>query len=401
MEEFWNSLVDQAQVYGPQLVKAALVMVAFILAAYLVRWVVAAAIDRTGLARKLKELASAGDAGTPPSEPGVSLGQSLAKAAFWIVILTGLMQALAITGATRISEALDAVVRPVMDYLPNVIGAALVFAVFLIIANVVREAFKAVFVFADGVPQRLGLTAAPVQISAMAANLAFGILIIIGAIVAFDVLDIAAVSAPASTLLSDIVGIIPNVLAAGVILAIFVVIGRFVATLIRRVLPGTGVDSAIRELGLLKGSDADLTATVVIARVSLFLIVLLGLVAALNVLGIEELTEAMRTVLDMGTQILFGALIIFAGVFIARIVSNAMASAGDGATDVAANIVKWIVIVLSVILGVSRMGLDPSGGQFILDVAKWMVIGGAAAFALAFGWGGREWAARQLEKWRS
>ena len=129
-----------------------------------------------------------------------------------------------------------------------------------------------------------------------------------------------------------------------------------------------------------------LTASKVIARVSLFLIVLLGLVAALNVLGIDSLTYAMNVVLDMGVQIIFGALIIFAGVFVARLVSSAMDSTGAGATDVTARVMKWIIIILSVILGISRMGLDPTGGVFILDVAKWMVIGGAAAFAIAFGW---------------
>ncbi|MEQ9505209.1 MAG: mechanosensitive ion channel [Hyphomonas sp.] len=408
MQEFWNNLVEQAQTYGPQLVKAALVMLAFIIAAYVVQWLIVAAIDKTGLAKQMNKLVRPSKAAAPdPSpepaaaDPSASLGKSLAKAAFWIVILIGLMQSLAIAGATRISGALDAVVRPVMDYLPNVIGAALVFAIFLIVANVVREAFKAIFVFADGMPNRLGLTTGPVQISSMVASVAFGALVIIGAIVAFDVLDIAAVSEPASALLSDIIGILPQVLAAGVILAVFVIIGRFIAALVERVLPGTGIDSAASELGLLKGADTGLTASKVIAKVSLFLIVLLGLVSALNVLGVEALTNAMAIVLEMGSQILFGAVIIFAGVFIANLVSSAMESAGEGASDVAARIVKWVVIVLSVIVGISRMGLDPTGGLFILDVAKWLVIGAAAAFALAFGWGGRDWAARQLEKWRS
>lgn len=394
MEEFWNGIVAQAQAYGPQLVKAAFVMVAFIIGAYVVRWLIGAAIDRTGLAKKAN-LRISGSGATQ------TLGQSLAKAAFWITILIGLMQSLAIAGATQISAALNGVIEPIMNYLPNVIGAALIFGIFLIIANVVRETLKAVLVFADGVPEQFGLASGPTNISGITATVGFAVLTIVGAIMAFDVLDIAAISVPANELLTEIIGIIPNVLAAGVILAVFVIIARFVSDLVLKVLPGTGVDSAISTLGLLKGADTGLTATSIIARVSMFLIVLLGLVAALNVLGIEALTYAMSVVLDMGVQIIFGALIIFAGVFIARLVSTAMSSTGAGATDAAANVVKWIIIGLSVILGVSRMGLDPTGGVFILEVSKWLVIGAAAAFAIAFGWGGREWAARQLENWRS
>ena len=393
MEEFWRNTANQAQAYGPQLIKAALVMIAFIIGAFIVRWLIAAAIDRTGLAKKANASTTTSDS--------KSLGTSLAEAAFWVTILIGLMQALAIAGATQISSALHGVIDPILAYLPNVIGAALIFGIFIIIANVVRETLKAVLVFGDGMPERFGLATGRVNISGIVASVAFAVLVIIGAIMAFDVLAIEAISAPANELLTDIIGIIPNVLAAGVILAIFVLIGRFVANLILKTLPGTGVDSAVAELGLLKGADMGLTASKVIARVSLFLIVLLGLVAALNVLGIDSLTYAMNVVLDMGVQIIFGALIIFAGVFVARLVSSAMDSTGAGATDVTARVMKWIIIILSVILGISRMGLDPTGGVFILDVAKWMVIGGAAAFAIAFGWGGRDWAARILESWRS
>ena len=119
MEEFWRNTVDQAQAYGPQLIKAALVMIAFIIGAFIVRWLIAAAIDRTGLAKKANASTTTSDS--------KSLGTSLAEAAFWVTILIGLMQALAIAGATQISSALHGVIDPILAYLPNVIGAALIF----------------------------------------------------------------------------------------------------------------------------------------------------------------------------------------------------------------------------------------------------------------------------------
>lgn len=392
MEQMWNNFMAQMEAYGPNILKAALVMIAFIVVAFIARWLISAAIDRTGLAKKANETTAADKK---------SLGASLATAAFWIVILVGLVQSLAIAGATQISRALNGVVNPIMDYLPNVIGAVLIFAIFLIVANVVKHALKAILVFADGMPERFGFADGPVNISGITSYVAFSIVTLLGAITAFDVLAIAAISDPANALLNDIIGIIPNILAAGVILAVFVLVARFVADLLRRVLPGTGVDSAVSELGVLKGADAGLTASSIAARVAQFLIVLLGVIAALNALGIDTLTGAMDVVLEMATQIIFGALIIFAGVFTARLVTGAMAATGSGASDVAANVVKWSIIVLSVILGISRMGLDPTGGEFILNVAEYLVMGGAAAMALAFGWGGRDWAAKQLENWRS
>ncbi len=392
MEEFWNNLVVQAQTFGPNLIKAALVMIAFIIAAMIVRWLVSAAIDKTGLAKRANTLNTTG---------GKSLGASLSSAAFWVIILIGLMQSLAIAGATQISDALNRVISPIMAYGDNIIGAILVFGIFLIVANVVKQALSAILVFADGLPEQFKLASGPVNVSGISATIASALIILIGAITAFDVLDMAAISQPANALLQDIVGILPNLLAAVVILGIFVVVARFVGNLIAGVLPGMGLDGAVAELGILKGADSGLTASVVTSRLAQFFIVLLGVIAALNALGIDTLTYAMDVVLSMGAQIVFGAVIIFAGVFIARLVTSAMASTGSGATDVAANLVKWIIIILSVILGISRMGLDPTGGEFILNVAQYLVMGGAAAFAIAFGWGGKDWAARQLEAWRA
>jgi hypothetical protein len=166
-------------------------------------------------------------------------------------------------------------------------------------------------------------------------------------------------------------------------------------------LPGFGIDSAVAELGVLKGADSGMTASGVIAKGSLFFIVLLGLIQALKALKFDALTDAMNVVLSMGAQIAFGSVIIFAGVFLARLITGVMSSAGSGASDVAANVVKWVIIILSVILGISRMGLDPTGGTFILHVAEYLVIGASAGLVIAFGLGGKDWAGKQLERWRS
>ena len=113
------------------------------------------------------------------------------------------------------------------------------------------------------------------------------------------------------------------------------------------------------------------------------------------------LTDALAIVLDMGAKIVFGAFIIFAGLFFGRMVGNLMAASGSGASDAVAGILKWVIIIFFVILGISRMGLDPTGGEFILNIAEYFIMGAAAAAAIAFGWGGKDWAAAQLEKLRS
>ena len=392
MEAIWNDIVASFERYGPNVLYAILILVGFIIAAYIVRWIIAKAVDATGFAKK---------ANAESRKDVKSLGSSLATAAFWVIILVGVVQALTQLGLNQVTDPLNGMLQEIFDYLPRIIGAILIFSIFAIVAGIVHKAVKAVLVFADPVPKRVGLADADVDISGITAIVLSSIVLIFGGIAALEALQITAISEPAIEMLQEILTFIPNVVAAVLLLTIFVVIARFTAALIERTLPATGLNTAISQLGLLKGASPSLTASKIVANLAMFFIILLGLIAALRALNMEAVTNAMYVVLDMGASIVFGAVIIFAGVFIANLVTNAMDSAGSGSSDVTAKIVKWIIIILAVILGVSRMGLDPQNGAFVLDAARILLIGAAVGLALAFGLGGREWAARQLEKWRT
>lgn len=392
MEDIWNNIVRSAESYGPKLLGAALILIGFIIVAMIVRAIVARAIDATGLGKQANATAAPGEK---------TLGGNLGSAAYWVILLIGIIQALTRLEMTTIVDPLNGMLDTILGYLPNIIGAILIFGIFMIIAKVVRQAAKSVLVFADSMPAKFGMTDGDVNVSGITASIASGLIALIGGIAALKVLNIAAISEPTIALLDDIIGAIPNILIAGIILTIFVFIARFVSKLAQNTLPGFGIDEAVAELGVLKGADKGLTASGLIARAASFFIILLGLIQALKALQFDALTDALNVVLEMGAQIAFGAIIIFAGVFLARMITGLMASAGSGASDVAASLVKWVIIVLSVILGISRMGLDPTGGEFILNVATYLVIGAAAAGAIAFGWGGKDWAAAQLEKLRS
>lgn len=392
MQEFWDNVVAQAQAYGPRAIAAVLILIGFILLAYLARWILGSAIDRTSFAKKANEV---------QGKDKRSLGSSLAAAAFWVILLVGIVQALTQLELREVTDPLNNMLSQIFGYLPHIVGAALIFFIFLILAGVATQTAKAVLIFADPLPQKLKLADAPVNISGIGSSIIGAIIIVVGAIAALEALGIASISGPATEMLREIAAMLPNIIAAIVILAIFGVIARFVTSLLKRVLPSSGLDSTIGSLGLLRGADTGLTPSNVAASLAGFFIILIGLIAALRVLDLPTLTIILGVVLDMAARIAFGAVIIFAGVFIARLVSSAIAASGSGASDVAAGVVNWMIVILAIILGVSRMGLDPEQGGFILDAARILLVGAALAAAIAFGWGGRHWAARQLERFKA
>lgn len=384
-----ENLQASLEAHGPTILAAIAILVIGYIIALIARAVLAGAFDR------LPFIADAN-----AKSPGkATIGNSLGSAGYWIVILGTLVLFLEKIGMTSVSTSIRGTLDQIFAYLPQIIGAAITFFVFMIVARVARQATSAVLeaAQADDFPKRAGFAEGPVGITSPLSAIVFALVIIPGGIAALQVLNIEAITGPAVNMLDKVMAAIPNIAVAAIVIGIFAVIGRFVQDLAGRVLPNTGIDGAVAKMGLLKGADAGVTPSRIIAQISGFVILLLGLIQGTRTLGFEPLTNALDVVLSMGSQILFGSVIIFAGVLISGVVTRAMAATGDGATDFAAKLVRYVIIILASILGISRMGLDPSG-TFITNAASIILIGAALAGGIAFGIGGKGWAAKQLEK---
>ena len=90
-----------------------------------------------------------------------------------------------------------------------------------------------------------------------------------------------------------------------------------------------------------------------------------------------------------------GLVIIVVGIFLARILSNLVGSS-TGEAGYAQTIVKYAIIALFTAIGLTFMGLADQ----IVMLAFGLILGSAAvATAIAFGLGGRDYAARLLDEW--
>jgi hypothetical protein len=153
-------------------------------------------------------------------------------------------------------------------------------------------------------------------------------------------------------------------------------------------LPDLGADRAIAELGIL---PAGRSASGIIATIVSVAIMIFFAIAATNMLGFPQLTAMLATVLNQAGSVVFGAVLIAFGVIIARLLSNLIGSAtGDGVAPTAA---YYLTIGLFVFIGIKQMNI---GGPIVDYAFGALAIGAAVAFALAFGLGGRDAAAKLL-----
>ncbi len=393
MEDLFESVRSMFVAYGPKILAAIAILAIGFLLAKLMSGLVASAIDNSRFGRSANEQS---DTSNP------SVGASIASAVFWVLMLITLTLALGALELNYILAPLNNMLNEVLTFLPNILGAGLIFLIGAIVAKVAQRAVTSVLAAAqfDTAAQRLGfgaVTGAGGPTKAVGL-LVYALILIPIAVAGLNALRMESVSGPATAMLESVLAAIPRVFAAGLVLLITVVIARAVSNLLRTLLPQFGLDSSLTRLGLMSpGADRGLTPSVAAANIAAFAVVLFGAIEASKLLDFEILSRVLTEVLTVGGSILFGGVIIFAGVWVSGLVARAIAATGSGATDVAAQAMRILVIGLSVILGVSRMGLDPSG-QFVTSAALILLAAAGVAAAIAFGLGGREWAARILAK---
>jgi len=380
---------------------AILILIATHFVAKAVQWGIAKLIDRMPVLKR------------HPQAGVDSVGTELGRLAYWLVWLVGLVAALQPLGLNEVLTPVTVMTNEVFAFIPRVIGAGVLFFAGLILARVVRHVVEAALaalnlerllgragisigdaplaVDETGVAQE-GIAPARGSIAKAVGVTVSAVIIIFAAIGALRVLQISAISDPATAMLQSIALSIPNVLAALVILAIAFLIGRWVKTLLETVLPGLGFDNALRALGMM---PATTVPSRVVGSIAMTAVLIVGIMEAAHKIGGDSTAMLLFQVTALGGKVIFGTVIIVIGIFLARILSTLVGSStGEG--NYAQTIIKYAIIALFTAIGLTFMGLADQ----IVMMAFGLILGSAAvATAIAFGLGGRDAAARILERW--
>ncbi len=391
---------DQALLWGPKILIAVLIIIATWIVARAVKWALQKTVDKSPTLQRHHHGA-----------PGESVGHQLGTIAQLIVWLVGIMAALQFLGIGQILAPINTLTLQIFGFLPKLLGAGLIFFIGLIVARIVRKIVETTLNVAnvDGLLARAGIgdnarndpatASAPARSPTTRATLAkaagilvFALIIIPVAIAALQVLGIDAISIPAINMLNEILAAIPRVLTAALWLGVAFIAGRFLKTIIEGILPPTGFDQAIKSTGVL---PATTTPSKIVANVAFVAIILTAAIEAAQQLGGGTIAVFLAQVTELGGKVIFGTLIIVAGVLLSRVISGLVGSS-TGDDGYAQTIVRYAIIALFTAIGLTFMGLADA----IVMMAFGLILGSAAvATALAFGLGGRDAAGKFLERY--
>jgi hypothetical protein len=278
----------------------------------------------------------------------------------------------------------------------------------------------------DQLGARFGLrrTANTQSLSWLIGTIVYVLILIPTAVAALEALEIQAISAPAVAMLNQILTALPQIFTAALILIAAYAIGRFVADLVTNILAGLGFDRIFQWIGLqapratvvtpptgletpdLEGrtltdrqsltslparSPSEIAGIVVLVGIMLF-----AIVAAVDILRIPALTEIVRELLVVFGRLLIGLAVFAVGLYLANTAYNLILSSGTNQARILAQAARVAIIALVTSMALQQIGIATN----IVNLAFGLLLGSiAVAIAIAFGWGGRNVAAAQLEEW--
>lgn len=197
-----------------------------------------------------------------------------------------------------------------------------------------------------------------------------------------------------SAILTGIALWLPSLLGALLLLVVGWIVARvsqfFLASLLRRLrvdrlAERAGITRLLAEVGL-ESSAANL-----LARLVYWLILLVFVLAAVESLGLQGVTETLGALIAYLPNVLAAALILLLGSLLARVIGDAVGTvamrAGIGTGPVLGQVVRYILLIFAVILALEQLGVRTT---LLSTVTIALIAATALALALAFGLGNRE-----------
>jgi len=376
MQNIYETLSNSVGGYLPNTIAAILILIIGWFVAGFIKRLLTKLIRRTGVDDKL---------GTSK----VTLSRFIGKLIYFLVMIFVFMLALEKLGMTSVLDPVKNLLNGFTGYIPNIVGAGLVGYIGYMLATIVSELVGLAgdtirsFVPKLKLPENL-------DIVNILKKIVFIFIFIPLLITALNILNMDAISVPATNMLESFFAAIPKILVAVIIILVFVIGGRFVSGLLTDLLESFNLDSIVSKMNLGEVSSKT-NLPKVIGNVAYFFILLFGVTSALEKLEFARLTEVLDTVVGLAGNILFGLVILILGNWIASMAHKAMSKGKDNAF--VASIVRMSILAIFLAMGLKTMGL----GDEIINMAFGITLGTiAVSIALSFGLGGREAAGKQM-----
>lgn len=393
----FNNLLNQVFGFLPSLAGAGTILVGVWAIATLVRILI------KGVARSLKldERLGAGVEGLKVKNR-LYFSETLSNAAYWFIFLLFLPSVLDVLGLQGTLKPVQALLNDILTVFPNILAALIIGTVGWVVAGIIRQIVSNLLASmgVNAIGTKLGIAENTQSLAQVLGTIAYILVLIPIAIAALDALKIAAISLPATQMLSQIMAYLPKLFTAGIILALAYLAGRYAAALIIDILKGLGFDRLGEKLGfaatenITEGNTLYKSPAEIVGILTLLAVMLVATITAVDILQLAALETLLQSLLIIGGKVIIGLLVFALGLWLANLAFKIISSPQNRQAQILGQTTRIVIITFASAMALEQMGLASS----IVNLAFGLLFGAiAVAVALAFGLGGIDIAGSQIE----
>jgi hypothetical protein len=212
-----------------------------------------------------------------------------------------------------------------------------------------------------------------------------------------------AVMVSATEAMQNLLGFLPALIGAILILIIGWIIAGVLAGLIEKGLKAIGFEKAAQSTGIagfIENAGSGWTASKLVAEIIKWFIRLIAIQAAASILGLDQISQVINAILLWLPNLVVAIVIIVIGAlianFVAGIVRGSAAEMGFSTPNLLANITRYAIIGFAAVAAFNQLGIAPTVvNTLFIGLVATLVL----AFGLAFGLGGQQTAAQITQGW--
>jgi hypothetical protein len=383
-DPLWSQLGTHLGPYAPRVLGALAILAAAWVGARVARLAAHRAATHARVDERLKS-------------PG--LGATLAgiaSALVWLLALPALLGTLELQG---LLTPINAMLSRLMAFVPNLLGAAVVLGIGLLLARIAKQLVSGVARAAgsERLADKLGLTSSlgAEGLAGLIGQVVFVLLLLPTVLAALQPLGLDALTQPLSRLLETLIAMVPRLLSAALVVAVAVLVGRALANLASAMLAGAGLDRVHERLGTPPLRLAGRSPSELAGSVLMLALVLVAVAQATEILGLPVLTEIVAAVGAALARLAVAMVILVIGLLLAMLAARGIETGPWPNARALAWTARGAILFFAGALALRQAGLPAE----IIAIAFAAVVGAVAiAVAVAFGVGGRDVAARVLER---
>ncbi|NQI70500.1 mechanosensitive ion channel [Streptococcus suis] len=368
-----------------------LVIIAFVLAGLLRKFTLSG-LSKIQFSQKLQEWGV-----IKPEDSGQSLIKTLGQLVYFLVILFFLPSILSGLNISSTVDPISSMFEKFFAFIPNMIAAGLILFVGTFFCKFIKGLLTGVLERLDidawytKVTGQVKLPFDSQQIISVLSTVVYVLIFIPILTLALETLGITSISQPIVTILNQVIGILPNVLVALILIAVGSFVAKLIGNLLENLLETAGINNYSKYLFAKEEANFELSA--IITQVVRAIIIVFFFIQAIQVLNLEVFNAVGSALLAYLPSLISAVAIVILAIIASNLVANFLQKVTD--SPLVITIVRYLIIVFAVFMALDQLKF----AQHIVQSTFTIILGAlAVAFALAFGLGGRDFAARQLEK---